>query len=155
MKGGPVHENVLLDEMEKCLRKVGASVRRQVPTGPGRGPRYADLVAAAGAGRLVIEAEMSSQRVAEDLQKALDLGATWLWIVAPSPRVARSVRRRLQRIGAGENEPWLCVLTLGQAIERVRKYFPLFFIPKDEGKTNAENKDNRSTAEPTSPPPAL
>ena len=140
MKGKCVHEKVLLGRMEKQIRESGVAVRRQVPAGSGRTRRYADLVAFVGTKRLIIEAEMSSKRVAGDLLKALDLGASWLWIVTPTQRVARSVRRRLRKMGIVENEPWLCVLPLGQAIESVRHYLPLFSIPKVTGKRNAKSK---------------
>ena len=138
MNGGLVHENILLAPVERALRQCGVAVERQVPTRPCREGGYGDLVAVLGPRRLLIEAEMSSRRIANDLQKALDLGATWLWILVPNCRVASAVRRQMKRMRVREMEPWVCVLTLGQTLERIRKYVPLFSVSMTEGKTNTD-----------------
>ena len=138
MNGGLIHEVTLLSPVERELRQYGVGVKRQTPTRPYRCGGYGDLVAVIGPRKLLIEAELSSKRVANDLQKALDLGTTWLWILVPNCRVAGAVRRQLERLRVREAEPWLCVLTLGQALERIGKYVPLFSQPMMEGKTNAD-----------------
>ena len=138
MNGGLIHEDGLLSPVGTELRRCGAEVKRQVPTRPHREGGYGDLVAVLGTRRLLIEAEMSSRRIANALQKALDLGATWLWILVPNRRVAGAVRRQMKRMRVREMEPWVCVLTLGQALERIRKYVPLFSASMTEGKTNTD-----------------
>lgn len=136
MNGGLIHEDILLERVEKEIRRHGAEVKRQAPTRAGRRRGYGDLLAGFGPKRLLIEAEMSPKRIANDLQKAADLGATWLWILVPNRNVAAAVRRQMKRLGVREAEPWLWVPTLGQALEGVRKYVPLFSAPMTEGKTN-------------------
>ena len=136
MKGGYIHEHLLLDGLERAFKKRGAKVRRQVSTRPGRKTGYADLLIDLESGRLVIEAEMSSKRIDNDLKKARDLEAIWLWIVVPNQKVAHSVRKQLEELGVRAIEPWICVLTLGQALERVTNCFSLFSRPKLKGKTN-------------------
>ena len=100
-------------------------MQRQVATVKGRRTRYADLVVRIGSHRLIVEAEMSKRRIEGDLQKAKEISATWLWIVVPNRTVADAVRRRLIELNVRENEPWLCVLTLGQAVERIANCFAL------------------------------
>ena len=68
-----------------------------MPTRPCREGGYGDLVAVLGPRQLLIEAEMSSRRIANDLQKALDLGATWLWILVPNCRLPPAPGRQWDR----------------------------------------------------------
>ena len=91
MKGKHIHEG-MLDELEKALRERRAKTERQVPIRLGKKLWYADLVAELDGRRLLIEVEMSSRRIAGDLQKAGALQATWLWIVVPNDRVKRSAQ---------------------------------------------------------------
>lgn len=135
MKGGYIHERLLLDTIERLFKGQGAEVERQVATLKGRRTRYADLIVRAGTHRLIVEAETSSRRIKGDLQKANEVSATYLWIVVANRKVADSVRKRLRKLNVRENQPWLCILTLGQATERVANYFPLFSRSKVERKT--------------------
>jgi len=124
MKGESTHEYILATLKESLVRRM-VSVSTQVATRHGRDTGYVDLLAEGRGIRLAIEAEMTSRRVSNDLQKAADLEA-WLWIVTPNARVANSVRSRLRRLGVREKLPSICVLTLGQALSRVAICFPLF-----------------------------
>jgi hypothetical protein len=124
MKGDIVHEHSL-DDLADALASRRFAVSRQVATRMGRDIGYVDLVAERGGRRLAIEVEMSARRVANDLRKAAALGAS-LWIVVPNRRVVRAVRRRLADLGVRPTAPWICVLTLGQAMHRLKNCFPLF-----------------------------
>lgn len=136
MKGGYIHERLLLDRIERLFRERGFEVQKQVGTTKGMCARYADLVVNIGPHRLVVEAETSSTRVKGDLEKASEMSATWLWIVVPNRKVADSVRKQLRILNVRETEPWLSILTLGQAIERVTNCYSLFPFSKRWGKTN-------------------
>ena len=136
MKGGYVHEIVMLERLEQMFDERGFETMRQVRTRSGRKTGYADLVVTYGSSKLLVEAEMSSKRIVNDIQKAQDLGAAWLWIVVPNPKVRRSVRKQLLNLAMNDMEPWICVLTIGQAVQRVKGCFPFFF----ESMVKGENK---------------
>lgn len=135
MKGGYIHERLILDRIERLFKEQGVEVQRQVATVKGQHTRYADLIVRIGSHRLIVEAEMSNRRIEGDLQKAKEVSATWLWIVIPNRMVADSVRRRLRELNVREKEPWLCVLTLGQAVERIANCFSLISPVKLTRKT--------------------
>ena len=130
MKGGYIHERLLLDRIERLFRERCIEVEKQVSTIKGKRARYADLVVKIGPHRLVVEAETSSMRVKGDLEKANEMSATWLWIVVPNRKVADSVRKQLRTLNVRETEPWLSILTLGQALERVTNCYSLFPFSK-------------------------
>lgn len=132
MKGGYLHE-FILETLETSFREHGFRVSRQVPSRPGRKTGYIDQVVSWDSTLLAVEVELSSRRVANDLVKAMDLGA-FLWIVVPNHKVALSVRRRLNVLRVQEREPWLCVLTLNRALKRVPHCFSLFSPSKVGGK---------------------
>lgn len=121
MKGGPIHEQ-MLDRLERVSSEMNAQVSRQVPVQMGTKMGYVDLTVQQGTVRLAIEAEMSPWRVTEDLNKAAAVGA-WLWIVTPNSRVTAAVRAQLRKLGVRERSPWICALSLGQAVERLRNFF--------------------------------
>jgi hypothetical protein len=124
MLGGHIHERVILESLDRALRERGAETSRQVPVRYGGKIGFVDLVARLRSEQLAIEAEMTARRAAHDLYKAAALEATRAWIVVPNHRVARSVRRKLQELGMPDQTPWICVLTLGQALQRVANCFP-------------------------------
>jgi len=122
MKGKHIHEN-MLNKLNTVLTAIGTQPEQQVQVQVGERRCYADLVAELGGRRLVIEAEMSSQRIDGDLQKALALQATWLWIVVPNNRVKRSVRAKLRRLNVPEQPPHLAIYTISQAVQRLTSDF--------------------------------
>ena len=81
-----------------------------------------DLVVEYNGQRLAIEFENSTRRVMNDIHKAEALGA-WLWIVVKNTQLREAVRRRLADHGIRENFPSICVLTLGQAKQRLTTCF--------------------------------
>lgn len=123
--GGFVHNRVLLDPIQDAALRLGASAQREVATGRGRHGRYGDLLIQLGSHQILVEAELSSKRIANDLAKAEQFQSTELWIVVPTSRVARSVRQELLRLSVPPNKPGLFVLLLPQALERLMSLFSL------------------------------
>ncbi len=115
----------MLDVLSHAFARRNVAVSRQVATRPERSTGYVDMVAEGHGWRLAIEVEMSARRVANDLHKAAELEA-WLWIVVPNAKVSRAVLRRLQDLDIQPRAPWICVLTLGQALQRLTNCFPCF-----------------------------
>ncbi len=119
MNGGYVHDRILLDALVCQFGLAGATVRCQVPSRPGRRTGYCDLTAQLADGRLiVVEIEMVIRRIANDIQKAVDLNADELWIVVPSAKVLRASKRHLLQMQPSTDLP-IFVLTLPQALKRV------------------------------------
>ena len=122
MKGGVIHETVMLNPLKKVFRQQNLVVLQQVPARPG----FVDMAVVVGTHLLAIEAEMTARRVENDLRKAASLKATWLWIVVPNNRVAESVRAKLSKLSVEHRRPWISILTIGQAMERVTSSIPFF-----------------------------
>lgn len=140
MRGGYLHNHVLLDPIEAALRQRGARTWREKATSPGRRTGYVDLLVELGDRRIAIEAECSSKRIAGDLAKSAEVDATELWMVVPTVSVAASVRRRLKETSVAALGAEVFVLTLGQALQRVTDCFPLIAGPNVPGKTNSNSK---------------
>ncbi len=128
---GFVHEEILLRPVAGHFCKAGARIHHQYRTGPGRRAGMIDLFIEYGSHRIAIEAETSPDRVGNDVAKAVAVRATLLLIIAPERRIAKAVRRRLNRPNSpgasDELEVW--VLPLGQALQRIRNCFPLMTRP--------------------------
>ncbi len=124
MRGGYVHNHVLLDPIEQKARRLGAAVDREAAIRVGGRVLYGDLLIRGGSRRILVEAELSSRRVPNDLAKAAALGACELWVVVPNSRVAGSVRWNLSQDGT-QSRPGLFVLLLPQALQRVEELIEL------------------------------
>ena len=123
MRGGYVHNRVLLDPIEQKARRLGAVVDREAPIRVGGRVLYGDLLIRNGSRQVLVEAEMSSRRVPNDLAKAMAQGAS-LWIIVPNARVADSVRRKLSQ-HVTQPQPPLLVLSLPQALQRLEEMIEL------------------------------
>lgn len=128
MRGGYLHNDILTERLDAAWRSVGASTAREIAItdDEGRVCGYTDLLVRHGPTVIVVEVELSGRRVVRDLQKAVALHATELWIVVPNARVRGAVTRKLRRIPEKPEDPTICVLSLGQALQRVRNCFSLF-----------------------------
>lgn len=84
-----MHEQFLLGILDENSRQLGADTRRQVPVRAGHRTRYIDMVIELGGKLVAVEAERSARRVANDVDKAINLGADELWIVCPIMRCSR------------------------------------------------------------------
>ena len=119
MRGGYIHNRVLLDPIAQKAWQFGAQVDREVAIRVDERILYGDLLIRASSKRILVEAELSSKRIPNDLAKAAALGACELWVVVPNPRVVRSVRQKLSRLPIEPGSPGLFILLLPQALQRL------------------------------------
>ena len=98
MRGGFIHNDVLVYGLVRLFEAEGWSCDTEVPVRMGESIGFIDLVAELDGFCIAVEAEMSVRRIDWDLQKAQSLGATELWVVTPNASVAGAVRRALRRM---------------------------------------------------------
>lgn len=125
MRGGFLHNDVIVAQIAKRFEAAGGRTAREVPVRCGETTRFVDLVVQTPYRVISVEVELAARRVLLDIEKADALGADELWVVVPESALARSVGRQLVAAGA---RGWRCtivVLTLGQALKRVGDCFPL------------------------------
>ncbi len=133
MRGGWVHNRVLIDPITQKALRLGAQVDREVAIEVGGRVLYGDLLIQVGARRVLVEAELSARRIPNDLTRAMAFGACELWLVVPNPRVARSVRRKVHKQSIGPGTPRLFILLLPQALQRLDEFLGIEF-PVDRRK---------------------
>lgn len=126
MRGGYLHNDVILKRIETALRDRGASVVREqfvsIPNGNG----YIDLFADVSGTRIAIEAELTTRRCMNDIAKAIAADAHELWIVTPNARTATAVREFLASRTPDPVATYpVFVLTLGQALQELTNRFSL------------------------------
>lgn len=131
MRGGHIHNKVLLPPVITHLRALGASIALEHPVKVGTRNGAVDILADLRSRRLVVEAENSCRRVGWDVEKARALMVDALLIVTPSARVAHACRQEARRKMAVENCPGfgIYVLTLGLVHQWLSNYFRLFSAP--------------------------
>ena len=132
MRGGYIHNRVLLDHIVKKASQFGATVCREASIEIGEKVRFGDLLIQMGSQKILVEAEMSSKRIENDLAKAAALDVCELWLVAPNPRVVRSIRRKLSQMSIMQGIPGLFILLLPQALQRLEHLFELISFPNAE-----------------------
>ena len=125
MRGGYVHNRVLLDPIAQKASRLGAQVDREIAICVGGKVFYGDLLIQSCSMRILVEAELSSKRILNDLVKAAAFGACELWLVVPNPRVARSVRQKLLRESIGLRTSGLFILLFSQAVQRLEEFSEL------------------------------
>ncbi len=125
MKGGYVHNEVLLKALDAQFRRAGALIKFEASAGSGRQAGNVDMLVDVNGKRIAVEAELSAKRVGNDLRKAEELGVDELWIVVPNHKVSTSAQRRLKDLHISATMPKLCVFTLGQALQQVTNSFSL------------------------------
>ena len=125
MRGGFLHNQVLIPPIENHFERLGAHVAREYPTGEGRQVGFVDLFVEHGAWRISCEAELTAHRIENDLEKAAALHASLLLIVVPEPRVARAVRRRVVACDSEQKRLPIWILPLGPMLQRLAHCFPL------------------------------
>ena len=126
MRGGFIHNHVLIARLDAALRAVGATTHFEYPTAPVSPRGFVDIYATLGNLRLVCEAELRASRVGVAVSKARDLRADYLLLVVPNRRTARAVRAQLacRTVDSGVVTTIEFVLTLGQAVQWVSTCFP-------------------------------
>jgi len=132
MRGGFLHNRVLVDRLDAAFQAVGASTRLEFPTGPTSPRGFVDILATLGSVRVVCEAELRANRVAWAVQKAVWLDVDYLLIVAPDRPTVRAIRARFDNLGTelDVEPPREFILTLGQALQWVSNCFP-FLTPRN------------------------
>ena len=125
MRGGYVHNRVLLDPIAERASQLGVQVDREIAICAGGKVFYGDLLIHGCSKRILVEAELSSKRIPNDLVKAAAFGACELWLVVPNPRVARSVRQKLLRESIGPGTSGLFILLFSQAVQRLEEFSEL------------------------------
>jgi len=121
MKGGFLHNHVLIGTCADALQLQGARVKLEYPVQPGRTGGSVDLFAVFDNLSLVIEAERSTERLKNDLRKATLLQADILLVVVPTWKLARAGTRLLAALAAGKDngKPRTLCLPLGPALQRL------------------------------------
>jgi hypothetical protein len=98
MRGGYLHNRALAQRLTTTLEDLGARFWIEYPAGPGRRAGAVDIYIELGEARIACEIELGPGRIDQDLRKASALSVDLLLIVAPTPDVARAIRRRLMTI---------------------------------------------------------
>lgn len=146
MRGGFIHNDVLIASLLRSFEAQEWSCDTEVPVRMGESIGFVDLVAERDGYCIAVEAEMSARRIDRDLQKAEALRAAELWIVTPNARIAGAAHRTLHRMDvriARDDAGWgsglgqggrdagnygvaVFVLTQGAAAQRVRDCLRMF-----------------------------
>jgi len=128
MRGGFIHNTILLVPIESFFRDCGASISREfkVPSLPN--PGFIDLLIRFDSALIACEAELSPKRVVNDLHKALVVQAHLLLIITPNAAVTRSCYRKIRAQQAEINHKNLAiyVFSVGTAREWLKNCFLLF-----------------------------
>lgn len=139
MRGGYLHNHILLDPVEDHLLQSGATVQREQAVDLCGSMGFIDLAATLRDHRIAFEAELTADRVASDLRKAEAWSATLLVIIVPTRRVARSIQRAVDSTPGARPPGGVWVLPLGPALARLRDCFP--FLPALKGTRKKTIKD--------------
>lgn len=126
MRGGYLHNRILVEALAQKASQLGFRVDREVPIAVGKRVLYGDLLIQRHSQSVLVEAELSPRRIDNDLLKATASGAGELWLVVPNSCVARSVRRGLSLWSRRPRSFALFVLSLPQALQRLRNFSELF-----------------------------
>jgi len=160
MNNGQLHDRLMLDPIEACLRGLGAEVTREKHLGAYGHSGIVDLFAVLRGTVLLIEAETRcTKRVLNDVWKAhavaedqIHVGAICrLVIVVPTRSVAQAVLRKLQRArreggldGVDWNRHRPIVLTAGYACHWLYKTFQPS-VPRCSSRLQAENLGTKTS----------
>ena len=128
MPVGKFHES-FIDGIEAVFRERGLDAVRQFATRSGRRTGYGDLVVPFPTGKLLIEVEMGTRRIENDLRKRIELdfpsSPAWLWIVVPDATTKRRILQRLAGQNIGQNgHKQICVRTYAAALEAAKSWVP-------------------------------
>lgn len=135
MRGGFVHNHVLLAPLEELFVAHGASVHREYLVTLKNGCGFMDSFVRFGCWRIACEAELCPKRVPNDMAKAIAAHAHWLLILTPRPQVATACARRLDAKPIPHSLT-ICFLTVGTAREWFAQCLPLLTGANQFSKTN-------------------
>ena len=94
MRGKFLHNQILVSRLEEAFHNLGGTTRIEHRVGH----RFIDLFVEWEGWRFVIEVELTADRVANDVVKAVAAQADLLLIVSPNRRAAAAVNRKLARL---------------------------------------------------------
>jgi hypothetical protein len=122
MRGGGLH-NYMAERLAEICETKGFRTYREYPVRPGRHPRFVDLWVECHAFKMAVEVEVTVRRVAEDIQKAVDLSADVLMIVMLTPRAVAEALRVLKqyRVAQASSNLRIVVLPFGVALHRCQQ----------------------------------
>ena len=131
MRGGYIHNRVLVESIAQKALQLGALVDCEVSIEVGEHVLYGDLLFQYGSQRVLVEVEMSSKRIRNDLAKAAALEVNELWIVVPNPTVVKSVRRTLLQQLVSQGMSGIFIFLLPQALQRLDEFSKLNSMVKE------------------------
>jgi hypothetical protein len=134
VRGGFVHNRVLVDSIRKLAVAHGAAVSEEHRVSVGGKPGFVDLMIQIPSAVVVCEAELGPRRAVWDVAKASALDADLLLIVTPTRGVATRIQARLAESEIGNPELEIWVLPLGVARQRLHKLFSLISASIKSGK---------------------
>lgn len=121
MRGKFFHNKILAERTAQRFENLGLCVHREfwIPAGTAANRTLGFVDLWIPEIRLVAEIEISPDRVANDLEKALALQARRLWIIVPTAAIREAVRRKLSRSARLDHDdvPDIKVMTLGSALQ--------------------------------------
>lgn len=149
MRGGYLHNCVLLDPIEAHFLALGAATRREWTIRVGERTCFIDLmVELVDSRRIACEAELTADRIVRDIEKAVAAGASLLLIVVPSTKVARAARQAARKCCRSPQTMPVWILPLGGMRQRLRSCFPLISttidLQKSEQQRGVEQKEGRA-----------
>jgi hypothetical protein len=140
MRGGFLHNQVLVGRLRQVAQECGAVVHLEVPVRIDGVVNYIDLVLEKGAQVTICEAEQTWRRVGNDVRKAVALGAHRLLIATPDSHTAHACHRQLRRHTPSGAKLQVVVCPLGAALEILRQTLnntanaPAAAVPVAQGK---------------------
>ena len=93
MRGGWLH-NQIVQRLASVLLALGWQVFVEHPIRVASRVLFADVYADNGSHTLLLEVELSPDRVHADIEKAIGAEADVLWIVTPEPRLTSAIHRK-------------------------------------------------------------
>ncbi len=133
MRGGFGHQ-LIIEPIAAHFRSLpGAEVHEEYQVGPTPAFGAVDLLARWESHRIVVEIELTSRRVVWDIDKALGLDASHLFIVMPTAKAVITARRRVRGAGPTRKPKTFSILPFGPALRRIRDCFPLISNPIPPG----------------------
>lgn len=123
MRGHFLHNEVILGTVVEALSARGYQVRVEHPVCLGQRPPCVDLLVEVHGKRVVIEAECSTARIANDCVKARRLSADILLIILPHTRLKVLAVKRLPNFSASTGLE-IQVLTPGGALDWISSNCP-------------------------------
>ncbi len=133
MRGGFEHQ-LILEPIAAHFRSLpGAEVHEEYQVGPIPAFGAVDLFTVWQAHRIVVEIELTSRRVVWDIDKALGLDASHLFVVMPTAKAVIAARRRVRGAGPFRGPKTFSILPFGPALRRIRDCFPLISNPIPPG----------------------